>query len=117
MVTSAPGLPVVRSGRLRADATGGIGAVRFGGGVPLSDTSGRVRLRYARSTLGRVVLAMERAVPQAVPLGQVRRAWCAVPYGLCSPCLARRERMNRILSPVLCGLVSATRLLTPGTEE
>lgn len=99
---------MVHSGRLRTDATGGIGVVRFGGGEPLRGTSGPVRLRCARSTLGRVVLAMERAVPQAVPLGQVRRAWCAVPSGLCSPCPTRRER---ILSPV-----SATRLLTSGRK-
>lgn len=73
-VTSVPWLLVVRSGCLRADATGGIRLVRFGGSEPLKGTSGLVRLCCARSTLGRVVLAMERAVPQAVPLGQVRRA-------------------------------------------
>lgn len=71
-VTSSLGTLVIRGGRLRAEPTGGIDWVKLSDGEPLRDTSGLVRLGCARSSLGLVVLEMERAVPHAVPLGQVR---------------------------------------------
>lgn len=70
-VTSSLGTLVIRGGRLRAEPTGGIDWVKLSDGEPLRDTSGLVRLRCARSSLGLVVLEMERAVPHAVPLGQM----------------------------------------------
>lgn len=75
-VTAALGTLVVRGGRLRAEPAGGIDRVKLSDGEPLWGTSGLVRLRCVRSSLGLVVLEMERALPHAVPLGQVRPA-CA----------------------------------------
>ena len=103
--TSAPRALVVRDDRLQAEPAGSIGSVGRREGEPLRGTSGLVRLRRARSTLGLVVLEMERAVPYAVPLGQVRRAWCAVSSGVCSPCPVQKgQASSRDLNPVLRGL-------------
>lgn len=45
--------------------------MKLSDGEPLWGTSGLVRLRCVRSSLGLVVLEMERALPHAVPLGQM----------------------------------------------
>lgn len=82
VVTSALGALVIRGGRLRAEQANNTGSVKLSESEPLRGTSRLVRLRRAQNTLGLVVLEMERAVPHAVPLGQVRRAWCAVPSGV-----------------------------------
>lgn len=117
-VTSALGALVVRGGRLRAEPTGGIGPVKLSDGEPLRGTSGLVRLRCTRSSLGLVVLEMERAVPHAVPLGQVRQALFAVPSGVCSPCPAQKERASYSCpDPCFAWAVGGTQTLTLGWKS
>lgn len=71
VVTSALGALVIRGGRLRAEQANNTGSVKLSESEPLRGTSRLVRLRRAQNTLGLVVLEMERAVPHAVPLGQM----------------------------------------------
>lgn len=61
----------LRGGRLHAGPANGIGEVSNREGEVPTGTSGLVRLRCARSTLGLLVFEMERAAQQAVPLGQM----------------------------------------------